>query len=210
MTRYKIREEKIINAWDLNLLNLLFIRSQKRIIVHINKFALITSLTIIAIYLLPIIILKDNAIFRPHDNLDSIHVDLKILTESSKLFSNYMDTMPIIMYPNLTRVSYPSELNLVTILFYILGPINYLIIERIIMTIIGYVGILNFSKNFIITSKSYQYINYLAASCFAILPFHQHYGIRGIGLPLFFNSYFQIRNGDSKIIDKLIIFFFVI
>ena len=113
-----------------------------------------------------------------------------------------MDTMPILMYPNLTRVSYPSEFNLVTIMFYILGPINYLIVERIIMTIVGYVGILNFSKNFIITSKSYQYINYLAASCYAILPFHQHYGIRGIGLPLyslilFKNKKWQLKNNRS-------------
>ena len=97
------------------------------------------ALFLVFLYLLPYYVLNQNVPVVIHDNLDSYGVMYKILVESGKLFSPNGETISIVM-DGLPRLSFPSEWNFFTLLYYLFEPFTAYVVNLTLLHFIAFFG----------------------------------------------------------------------
>jgi hypothetical protein len=172
-----------------------------------NKF--IIPFLILLLYLLPLLILQENSHIRIQDNLDSSIVWLKIISESGKIFSPPLSTIPNIMN-GIPRSSLPSGLYIPVWLFSMFSPMTAYIINLIIIRIVAFVGLYLLLKKHVLKDSTYsETISIGVALCFSLLPFWSPTGISIAGQPLLFYAFLNVRQARKIAIkDWLVILFF--
>ncbi len=159
-------------------------------------------------YLMPYIILGENARISEWDNLDSIFVWYKLVISEGNLFKD--NTFPVeSIMGGIPRGSLPGELHFTTLIYWLLGPLPSYIVERFIVHISAFIGMVLLLKKHVLVNKSYpEWLVSGVSLCFALLPFWPYGGLSTAGLPLLFFSFLNFRSGIFNKWDWLIIFIF--
>lgn len=155
---------------------------------------------LVALYLWPYWVLGQDAHVLVHDQLDSVFVSLKILTESGLLFA-HPDTPILAMGNDVTRASYPSPLYGVVWLFMVFGSFKGYVATQLIIRLVAYWGMYRLLSCHCLKAKEYRLPAALSALAFACLPYYSLFGLSVAGQPLFFSSLLAIRAGQGKPVD---------
>lgn len=173
----------------------------------VNKYYLVFLIGLITIIIVLWYLLSGgNHIFYVHDNLDSNFVFYKILGESGKLFASNETIVPGIMN-GLPRATYPSELNVLTLLYSIFKPERAYLINEIAAKLVAYAGMFLLLAGYVFKTKNY--VNGILVAgfsvAFAFLPFYPWGGLSVAGQPLVLWAYLNIRQNRHHASDWLII-----
>ncbi len=158
-------------------------------------------------YSLPYLVLRENGHYLIHDNLDSVFVWYKVLIESGHIFSG--NDTPIEAFMNgVPRGSFPSELNLTLWVYYLLGPLNSYIFERLLFSFVGFWGMYLLLKRHIISGENNALIQIGVAVTFGLLPYWPGAGLTVAGLPMVMYAFLNIRAQNQGYFDWLILFIY--
>jgi len=169
------------------------------------------SLFLLCMYLLPLVILRENAYIYIFDNLDSVLVYDLVLKKSGTIFSSGSTIVPNIMN-GIPRSFFQSGINIYMVLIYFFNNILYAyILNAVIVHFIAYIGMYRLLS----TINSIQdneetgqvkFIKAFAALCFAVLPFQTNYGLCIAGIPLLFSAYLGLlTNPRQRVLNYLCI-----
>jgi len=164
-----------------------------------DTFMFFLGLLVVMIYLLPLF--RSPLYISVFDNLDSTIPLLKILAHSGKIFASNNDIIPNMMN-GLPRSTYGSEYSVMLWLYYFFEPKTAYIINQVFIHIIAYISIYTLLKKYITKNN----IILLSASLyFALLPFFSPEGLSIPLLPLVTYSLLNIRSGQDKIWDWILL-----
>ena len=167
-----------------------------------NKFK-IFAFSYILIYYLPYFILGKDSHILIHDNLDSVLTWIKILIDNNALFDNPNRIIDSV-FDGLTVSSIYPYYDVPLIFFKIFGVFWGYIINKIIISLIGFFGMYFLLKKHFISENTHPMIIVGSALCFGILPFWS-FSASISGLPFLFFAFLNIRAGSAKFYNWLII-----
>lgn len=173
-----------------------------------HKPAFFMSCCVLLIYLFPTLFLQEDAIIKVRDSLDGCFVFRNIIAQSGVLFNFSVDAKVDNMMNGISLTSMPSVLNIPTWLFYFFKPLTAILINFVLVHIIAFIGMYMMLKNHIIKREEDLYIVSIVALCFSVLPFFYSFGLCSAGIPLLFNSLFNLSKYKGRLSDYLIIFIF--
>lgn len=146
---------------------------------------------ILILYYLPFIILGENFPLDVFDNMNSNIVWNKIAFENWKLIFSPLTKVPNLLGGQVPFSSIFPGFNFSILPFIFFGSYWGVVINHIIMSVIGYFGILKlFSKFLKISNKN---LIWIIAVSFSLIPFWG-FSMHVIGLPLLFYSIFRLYN----------------
>jgi len=176
----------------------------------INKYSFWISLAILALSILPVLILQENAYVRILDCLDPdviyrviLSRDYNYLKGPTEIISSFMNGIP--------RGCFPSSLNVLQMLFLFCKPIHAFLINVLIVHIAAFFGMFLLLKKHVIKEQGYVlniFICSISALCFSLLPFDYMFGLSLAGQPLLFYAFLNILNKHATFKDYFIIFIF--
>ena len=162
------------------------------------------AVVVMAIYLSPYLLMGVNGTWMIWDNLDSNYVAYKVLLQSGLLFA---PNSTIVEQPlgGVLRGTLPSELDTFVWLYALLGPEGAYIANRIIMSIVGFIGMYLLLTRHVLMRKEDVPVAIGVSLCFAIMPFWPFGGLSVAGQPLVLYALLNIRQGDFNWPNWLII-----
>ena len=131
-------------------------------------FLLIAGI-IIFFYILPYFVLGQDANLLIHDNLDSGFALQKVLVDTKSLFVSNSTLVEPVM-GGVPRSSFSSEFNIMLFWLWLFNPIWAYIINRVIITLIAFIGIYLLLSKHIIPGKENKIIHAGVALTFSLLP----------------------------------------
>ncbi len=158
---------------------------------------------LLLLYLLPMLLLRENAYIVIHDNLDSEISWYTVLARSGQIFEAYGQVEQIMN--GIPRVCLPPTWHVITLLFLVFKPFTAYLINYLLVHIIAFFGM------YLLLSRHFQIPLPLAkavALCFAMLPFYTIYGLSIAGQPLLAFALLNLSTKPRKFRDYLIIFSF--
>jgi hypothetical protein len=147
---------------------------------------------------IPYPILGGNGSFRIHDNLDGIHAAYKLLNVNNLFLSNSF------IINGVRRGSLPLEFNISTWLYLLFGPLKSYIVERLIISLVGYLGMYRLLSTRLLKGEK-QIITVGVSLCFALLPFWPYGGIGISGIPLLVCAFWNFYEGNWNWRDLLVL-----
>jgi hypothetical protein len=171
-----------------------------------EKVLFFISLAIIFLYFLPYIILGRDASILIHDNLDSSLTWVKILLDSDEIFSS-PDAHINQVFNGLPRSSLWGTYDIGLIWFKIAGMYWGYVINKFLMTIVGFFGMYYVLKRHFLPADAYKIIPFGVALIFALLPFWS-FTMTICGLPLLLFAFLNIRNNQYLSVSWIIIIVF--
>ncbi len=157
----------------------------------------IISIIIGFTYLQPYILFGTSSHILIHDNLDACYSWYKLLIESGSLFAP--NGTPIKqMFNGLPRESLPSEFDAFALMYWLFGPYGAYVLNRTLMTVVGFFGMYLLLKRHVIPGDSFSMIHFGGALCYALLPFWPFGGLSAAGLPLVVYAFLNIRDKDLR------------
>lgn len=166
-----------------------------------NRTLFILGLTISFIFWLPYVIMGEQGNFRIHDNLDSNHVWYSFLN-----FDNLFKPNGYLIN-GVRRGSLPLELNVTTWLYLIFGPLKSYILERLIISVVGYWGMWRLLSTRLLKDEK-QIITVGVSLCFGLLPYWPYGGIGISGIPLLVCALWNFYEGNWNWRDLLVLLFY--
>jgi hypothetical protein len=142
-----------------------------------------------------------------HDNLDSNLVWVKVAVERMKelLYSEAPKTEAVIgNLPAGTRVSFRA----ITLLFFFFDPYWAYVINRLIITIVAFSGMLLLLKTHVLMQKESTFISHGVALAFSLLPFWPFGGLSVAGMPYVIFAFLNLRRNNCKWYNWLILILF--
>jgi hypothetical protein len=188
--------------YGLNLQNL---KGNIKYFLKTNAYFL-SGLIIVIIYILPYIILNNKSPIQIHDNLDSNYVNYKLIAETNTVFTPSFEIIEPFM-GGTYRLSFPSELNVIMLLFVLFPPLTAYIINMIIIHITAYLNMYKLLNNYVVKENG-NHITVGVALCFGVLPFYPWLGLSIAGSPLILNSFLNIRSSKTSKSDFIFIILF--
>ena len=151
----------------------------------------------IILYIGPYLLLGSNNHWMIWDNLDSSFVAYKVLIESGALFAS---NATIIEQPlgGIPRGVMASEFNAFVWLYMLFGAEGAYIVNRILMTIVGFFGMYLLLRRHIIKEVGDEIVRLGVSLCFALLPFYPFGGLSVAGMPLALYAMLEIRNQNHS------------
>ena len=179
-----------------------------KIYIVTNRYSVIIGFLFLISYHVPYIILGSNVLYNIGDNLDSSIIFYKIIDTTSYFFSYSNNTFIDNWLGNsIPRNALPSSLNISSWLFFLLDPSIAYPLLRILISIIGYVGMYYFLSENILVKGEHKLFAVLISLAFAILPHKPIYGGAVVAItPLFFYSFFNLLREKRKIISFILLF----
>lgn len=157
---------------------------------------------LLLLYMLPYVLLGENAYILIHDNIDSVYVTMEVLVNSGMLFSPSESIVPQL---NLPRLSFGSEWNLLVLLFYFLPSFWAYVLNIIIIKCVAFIGMYCILSYCFREDREIKYIAVGVAACFASLPFFAMAGLSVASMPLMLYAYLKIYRGEDNLANWLTI-----
>ena len=159
---------------------------------------------IIFSYCIPYSILGENASLNINDNLDSLFVWYKIILDTGQIFSS--NNAPVELFMNgIPRSAFPSEMHFTFLWNLLFGPLVAYIFERWLLAAVAFFGMFVLLRKYIIPGKKYFFIQAGVALCFSLLPHWPFGGLSVPGLPFLLFAFLNLRSGDKRYYNWLII-----
>lgn len=162
---------------------------------------------ILSAYIFPYLLMGQDGSLSIHDNLDSNYVWYKILVESGAIFSSNETIIPRPL-GGIPRSALPSEFDVITWLYVFFDPFGAYVVNRILMILIGFGGMLLLLKAHVIPDEKREWIPYGVSTCFAILPFWPLGGLSVAGIPLAMYALLNFRGGRVGLANWIILLVF--
>jgi hypothetical protein len=175
--------------------------------ISFRSLLLLTGAGVCLIYLLPFLISGGAVCLPVFDDLDDCLVKYKVLSASHQLFASSKSIVEPFMN-GLPRSSFPSELNLVTILFAVFPPLLAYAINQTLIHGIAFFSMAYFLKKQVNGSESVPVLLVVVSAGFAFLPFYPYAGIAVAGLPLLLNAFVNSYRKIALKADWMVIAFF--
>lgn len=157
---------------------------------------------IIAIWYLPFLILGEKAGILIHDNLDSVVTWYKILLDKNLVFAGPGTEIPGIMQ-GLLRSSLPGY-DIAGFLFETFGMYYGYVMNKLVMSVVAYCGMLMLLKKFIPAHASQITVLRTTSLIYALLPFWS-VTLSVAGLPLVFAAFIQLYKNEKILASALLI-----
>lgn len=156
------------------------------------------GLLLVIILYLPVLIMKENALFIIHDQMDG-----EILVYIEQVKNCGKNIIPELLGGISSTALTPASPG--TLLFYFLfKPVEAYIFNYIFVAIVAYVGM------YLCVEEIWgeKWIAVIVAVVFSILPFYSVYGLSIMGQPLFFYACYNIFKDKGSLKSYVIIIFF--
>lgn len=158
-------------------------------------------------YILPWMLAGESGYIRIHDTLDSNLVWYKIMTEQKFWFAPNLSEVGSIFEKGVPRVSYPSELSVVALLFAWLEPYWAYVANQFILRLVAFSGMYIFLRsNLPVGQRSHIFIALGVALCYAALPYWAFGGGAVAGLAWIFYALIRVWRGHLGIAEVIILF----
>ena len=168
-----------------------------------DKYLFYGAISVLSIYLFPLLLFGEGSLIEIHDFLDFIHVLHKILSESGLIFSPNSATIPNLLN-GVPRSIFGSEFNIVLWFYYFFGPFYAEVLQLVCKRFIAFWGMYRLLNNHVISSDQ-KLIPVGVALTFALLPWNAMQGLTVVGQALALDIFLTIRKGKSHWCDWLII-----
>lgn len=165
------------------------------------------ALVVIAVYLLPLFVLGENAHIRVHDNLDSNLAWYKVLSRSGELFGGIDAVIPQVIN-GLPRNAFGTEFSGIVWLHHFLPTMTAYAISQAITRFFAFLGMYLLLRDYFVTRSPETLIRIGVALAFALTPFWPSGMLSTLGMPLAFWALLNVRRG-KKTWSNVIIFTFL-
>lgn len=172
-----------------------------------SRLLLILAGICIALYILPYILLRGSSHILIHDSLDLAQAGYKVLIESGQLFAPN-DAIIAPLMGGMPRSTFPSEFSLTVLLYALFDPLSAYIAQRVLQVIIGFVGSYALLRTHLVPGEKFAFVQIGVALAYAFLPFWPFGALSVAGLPLLLFAFLNLRQGDRRATNWLIILFF--
>lgn len=156
------------------------------------------ALVLIAVYLLPMFVLGQNAHMRIQDNLDSNVAWYKVLASSGQLFGSVHATIPQIINGELSRNAFGSQFSLIVLLYAALPPMLAYALSQLISRLFAFIGMYLLLRDHFVRSDQDGLIRVFAALAFALTPFWPSGMLSTLGMPLALWAFLNIRRRQDS------------
>jgi len=163
----------------------------------------IIAMVLIIAYYIPYIYHGENSHITVHDNLDSNVAMVKILLDSGMMFSAPQDLVPQV-FNGIPRSALYGNYDISLLWFYLFGMYEGYIINKIIMGLVGFIGMHLLLTKHLFPKGSSSLIAFSVSLMYALLPFWS-FTLSVSGLPLLSYAFLNLRKKESVLSDWLII-----
>lgn len=171
-----------------------------------NLLPLLLGIVGVLLYVLPWILAGESGYIKIHDGLDSNMVWHTILAKYKVWFEPSMALVGPIGEHGMPRISYPSELHIVTWFFAFMKPYWAYVANQFLFRSLAFIGMYVFLQNIIQSNQRLQSLIIFGVSlCFAYLPVWSWMGGEIAVLPFVFYAIFRILNGHLRIVEVIIL-----
>ncbi|MBC5775363.1 hypothetical protein H8S95_14885 [Pontibacter sp. KCTC 32443] len=161
---------------------------------------------VILLPLLPRLILGTDSYITVHDTLDSEFVWRMKMTQNGRLIGDSaLDQSVMNGFPSYL---YPSQLNILALLFLFLSPFVAYTINELLVHSIAFIGMFLLLRKYVVPNPEYKLIVIGVALCFGLLPFYSIYNLSVAGQPLLLYTYLNLLKRKYSLPDFLIILLF--
>lgn len=167
----------------------------------------IFALVVIAVYLLPLFVLGENAHIRVHDNLDSNLAWYKVLSRSGELFGGIDAVIPQVIN-GLPRNAFGTEFSGIVWLHHFLPTMMAYAISQAITRFFAFLGMYLLLRDHYVPNSPDTIIRIGVAIAFALTPFWPSGMLSTLGMPLALWAFLNVRSG-KKTWNNVIIFTFL-
>ena len=166
-----------------------------------DKYLAISIIVIAIITLFPFFYYQEDITLRIHDNMDSNIVWVKMLLDNNACWVA-PDTIVEQVMNGVPRSSLSSTYDLALLIFWIFGIFWGYAINKLLLAIIGLVGMYLLLKKHILPSNTPDYIPLSVAFLFGSLPFWS-FPATVAGVPLAFWAFLNLRKQDTRLVNWL-------
>ena len=169
-----------------------------------GKKFIIIALLILICYLLPFIIFWENSHVQVYDNLDQNVAKYTVMADSGLVFGSLDSVIPNYL-SGIPRNLMGPELDLRLLLSFLFPPYFAYIVNMILMHFTAFFGMFLLLKTHFLREKKLLFIAAGVSLCFSLLPFWQSGGLSVVGIPLALYVFLNIRSGNYKFWNWLIL-----
>ncbi|WP_281988322.1 DUF6044 family protein [Aquimarina aggregata] len=171
-----------------------------------QRFLIGVSLSLIFVYFFPFLYYGADSHILIHDNLDSNLTWVKALLDSGDFFSSPDKDVPNV-FNGIPRSSLYGVYDISLVWFKLFGMYYGYIVNKIIMSLVAFMGMYYLLKKIIQPVQSLQFVLVGVALLFSLLPFWS-FTLSVCGLPLVLYAFLNIREKKKHFINWLIIIVF--
>lgn len=163
---------------------------------------------VLLIFVLPYVLLGDNAYIRIHDNLEGEWIWLKLLADNHVTFGIYSWVKIGQVMKGIPRNVMPTGLSVNMLLVLWLGMYKAYIVSDFLIRIIGFGGMILILRDYLVKEPENKYVVWLCALIFAVLPVYIPFGLSVMGQPLLFWAFLNLQAYKKIFLSYLIIIAF--
>lgn len=168
------------------------------------------GIVLVLIFLLPYLILGEKSYVPVHDNLDSNIVWYKVIAESDQIFASNLTEVSGIM-GELPRLSFPSELNVITWLYKLFSPWTAFIINILFIRLVAFSSLFILLLELTIARRKINLaLIFLFSLLFAFLSFWPSAGLSVAGQPLVLYLFLLLIKSKNIYWPYFLLFFYTV
>ncbi|WP_251549935.1 DUF6044 family protein [Neobacillus muris] len=172
-----------------------------------EKRYVLFALLVLAIYLLPLFILQENAHIRVHDNLDSNLAWYKVLSHSGQMFGGISGVIPQIINGYLPRNAFGTEYSIIVWLFSLFPTMVAYGINQALTRVVAFFGMYLLLRKHFLSGEKWISLNIAASLAFALTPFWPSGMLSTLGMPLALWAFLNIRKGEESLKNYAVLTF---
>jgi hypothetical protein len=154
------------------------------------------ALIALTIYLLPLIVLGENAHIRVHDNLDSNLAWYKVLSRSGEIFGGIDAIIPQVIN-GLPRNAFGTEFSGIVWLHHFFPTMVAYAISQAITRFVAFLGMYLLLRDYFVIKRTDTFIRIGVALAFALTPFWPSGMLSTLGMPLALWAFLNVRSGNK-------------
>ncbi|MBD2700181.1 hypothetical protein IC229_06015 [Spirosoma sp. BT702] len=168
---------------------------------------------LLGLYILPFILLGEDAYVTIHDNLDSDFLYLHLLKITRTAFDFDLNTViPNVMsggpFKGIPRAALRSGLNLEVLSFWLMPPYVAQVVNFSVIHSVGLMGMYVLLKRYVLPEPDWAFVRVSIAFLFALIPFYTVHGVSVSGQPLLLFAFLNLLTYQARWTDWLIISLF--
>lgn len=172
---------------------------------------LIIGVLLVLVYYIPFFIFGENTYVHIHDILDIDVAHTKMLVDQHAIF-DYDKTLPIL--DGVPRSEYficfsPYDFKM---LFYSIMPTFWAYLTNsLLVRLLAFLGMFLLLSRYVLKEENTRYYNFIAFVCaiiFALIPFYTTFGLTSAGIPLLTWAFLNLKDKQHLVLSYLSIAFF--